>query len=502
MRACRLGFIFLIVLCFIYLLIAQVNAAWSFTIDDMYITLRYAKHWAEGVGLVWNVGEAPVEGYSNFSFLLLGRWAYALNLDPVLVLKGAGVVGLFVLNAVLFQLSRLWMRVRFAVIPCLWLLAYRGQIFWSVSGLETACYEALVVCSVYFMLRGLGFNAYPIGRTTVWRLDYFAWSGFCLAAASMTRPEAPALVLLWWGLVGVYAYREKQAMAWYGFGVMGAVFGMCFLPYFSWRWHYFGRFFPNPVYCKGWIDPLNVQLDLEYLRLVWPFMLCGLGVLKQYRMQGFDFLVWPSVVYLLLCVGADPVVAFANRLFLPAFALCLPVALCGLIQMLNDAWRVYVASAVMLLVFIPMFSLAGYQHFTEQPQSGARMRERVAAWLSMHTSADAHVVLADSGLIPYLSTRHFTDSYCLNNAAMTVASRREMYTRFCQQLWRDKPDIIILTAEIKAGIPQYTPADACLAPQLAHQSIYCKQARFVSTEKSRLTYEYMIYGLSCGVGRR
>ena len=130
------------------------------------------------------------------------------------------------------------------------------------------------------------------------------------------------------------------------------------------------------------------------------------------------------------------------------------------------------------------------------------MRERVAAWLSTHTSADAHVVLADSGLIPYLSTRHFTDSYCLNNAAMTVASRREMYTRFCQQLWRDKPDIIILTAEIKAGIPQYTPADACLAPQLAHQSIYCKQARFVSTEKSRLTYEYMIYGLSCGVGRR
>jgi hypothetical protein len=40
-------------------------AAWPFTVDDAYITLRYAKHLAGGQGLVWNLGERPVEGYSK-----------------------------------------------------------------------------------------------------------------------------------------------------------------------------------------------------------------------------------------------------------------------------------------------------------------------------------------------------------------------------------------------------------------------------------------------------
>ncbi|MFN2303317.1 MAG: hypothetical protein ACK2TV_06240, partial [Anaerolineales bacterium] len=33
--------------------------------DDAMISMRYAKNFAEGYGLVWNPGEAPVEGYTN-----------------------------------------------------------------------------------------------------------------------------------------------------------------------------------------------------------------------------------------------------------------------------------------------------------------------------------------------------------------------------------------------------------------------------------------------------
>jgi hypothetical protein len=34
--------------------------------DDTYISMRYARHLANGHGLVWNIGEAPVEGFTNF----------------------------------------------------------------------------------------------------------------------------------------------------------------------------------------------------------------------------------------------------------------------------------------------------------------------------------------------------------------------------------------------------------------------------------------------------
>ena len=66
MKAIKRAVYFLLGLSLIYYFILQIRAIWPFTIDDMYISLRYANHWAEGYGLVWNIGEPPVEGYSNF----------------------------------------------------------------------------------------------------------------------------------------------------------------------------------------------------------------------------------------------------------------------------------------------------------------------------------------------------------------------------------------------------------------------------------------------------
>src|SRR4051812_4330652 len=34
--------------------------------DDALISMRFARNLAGGQGLVWNVGQAPVEGYTNF----------------------------------------------------------------------------------------------------------------------------------------------------------------------------------------------------------------------------------------------------------------------------------------------------------------------------------------------------------------------------------------------------------------------------------------------------
>src|SRR4051812_9442686 len=38
--------------------------------DDAMISMRYARNLAEGRGLVWNPGEQPVEGYTNFLWTL------------------------------------------------------------------------------------------------------------------------------------------------------------------------------------------------------------------------------------------------------------------------------------------------------------------------------------------------------------------------------------------------------------------------------------------------
>src|SRR5690349_12822760 len=53
--------------------------------DDAMISMRYARHLAEGHGLVWNLGEQPpVEGYSNFLWTV---WMAALHRLPLAVSK-------------------------------------------------------------------------------------------------------------------------------------------------------------------------------------------------------------------------------------------------------------------------------------------------------------------------------------------------------------------------------------------------------------------------------
>ena len=45
--------------------------------EDAFITFRFAKNLANGHGLLWNIGESPVEGYTNFLWLLLS--AFIIN---------------------------------------------------------------------------------------------------------------------------------------------------------------------------------------------------------------------------------------------------------------------------------------------------------------------------------------------------------------------------------------------------------------------------------------
>src|SRR5580704_16679307 len=78
------------VLIFVYLFILQIQAIWPFTIDDMFISLRYAKNWAAGYGLLWNIHSPPVEGYSNFCFVALGTLSLIFKMNPVISLKIAG----------------------------------------------------------------------------------------------------------------------------------------------------------------------------------------------------------------------------------------------------------------------------------------------------------------------------------------------------------------------------------------------------------------------------
>lgn len=502
-----------------YLFVLQIKAIWPFTIDDMYIPLRYAKHWAEGIGLLWNMGETPVEGYSNFSFVVLGRLALSLGYDPVTLLKAMGVLGLLGTCFSIYAITRMWFSKIISFIPCIWLLAYKGQIIWSVSGLETTVYQALLSASVFFVFRGLGYSFanrhVEHSETSLEPLEAFRYAqndeltarplsfflaGFLLTLASMTRPEAPVFIFLFLCLLFFMHPYVSSQLYWRGMLFFCSTIFICFVPYFFWRLYYYSRLFPNPIYCKGLSQATPFILDKNYLRLIWPFILLAIPAIGSSKDKRHYFLWLPSVVYLILLVSADPVVAFANRLFLPAFVLLLPLSLQGqsilLIKYFGNTRHfnllMYLTAFIIMLFFVPMTSLIDYRHFTLNPIAGEQLRNKVVSWLQHYASTNSRVVLADSGLIPYKSSQVFIDSYCLNNKEMAKQSAATMYEYFCERIMREKPEVIILTALIEKGKTLYTPSDACLAAKLHSGDNYCLQQNFTAKNTDSV-YRYEIF---------
>ncbi|MFT4058302.1 MAG: protein LphB [Legionella sp.] len=488
------------VVLFIYLFILQMQAIWPFTIDDMYISLRYAKNWAAGYGLVWNIHEPPVEGYSNFSFVVLSALAIIFNMDPVFVLKSAGVIGLFFTCYFVYLISRFWFNKRLSLLPCLSLLLYKGQIVWTASGLETTMYEALICASVYYCFRGMGYQLAPQVRNNA-KTTYFIAAGLTMAVAGMTRPEAPVLMMLFFILICLDRPQVACKQYWQGTLFFCVTIGLFFLPYFLWRLYYFGYLFPNSVYCKGLNETFTLSLDLNYLYLSLPWLLFSIPACIKAQDKRYYFLWLPSLLYLLMLADSDPIVAFYNRLFLPAFALLLPLALQGMrilaYALLKSRDQFLNVLLCFLFIwasffFIPKMTLADYRYFSESPVQGEQLRQHVVNWLNTHASPGSRVVLADSGMIPYLSSLNFIDSYCLNNLAMAHYPAYQRYTRFCHEIMPMHPEVIILTSLIQRTKEIYTPSDLCLKDLLAKQSNYQLKQSYLSPNPDS-QYRYEIY---------
>lgn len=154
----------------VVLLALLATPAWPATVDDVYITLTYARRWAESGALEWTTGER-VEGYSNFLFLAAMAVSAKLGLDIDLL---AQLVAFGAASATLVLLHR---RLGPGAPASLCLLALAGWAplsHWSAIGLETTLYSALLAGG--WML--------ALGSPS-------AWGGgmVLLSLASVTRPE-------------------------------------------------------------------------------------------------------------------------------------------------------------------------------------------------------------------------------------------------------------------------------------------------------------------------
>ncbi len=214
----------------------NVARTWSLG-DDAFISFRYAANLADGLGLVWNAGER-VEGYTNFSWVLLMAAGIELGLAPEVLSNALGVACGVVLLVALFRFAA---RGRSAASPVPWLVvgllvASRSFAAWCTGGLETMLFTLLV-----FLGWARLFGPWPDERRGA------LGCALLFALAALTRPEG----ILFGGLAGAWLVLEvlggrrgARALAWF------APFALVVAAHFLWRRAYYGEWLPNTFHAK------------------------------------------------------------------------------------------------------------------------------------------------------------------------------------------------------------------------------------------------------------
>ncbi len=133
---------------------ALVIALRRFVTDDAYISLRYARNFAQGHGPVWNPGGEVVEGFSNPLLVLAEALAFRIGIDGVLVARGLGVLAGFALVVACYCLGREVIGRHAAAAAAVIVAATPGLAYWAVGGLETLP-MALVLTSPPYSWRAL-----------------------------------------------------------------------------------------------------------------------------------------------------------------------------------------------------------------------------------------------------------------------------------------------------------------------------------------------------------
>jgi len=133
------------------------------TLDDAYITFRYARHLAEGYGLgAWNRTGEHVEGYSSPLWMLLIAGAAWLGVDLRIASKVFGAAAALTVITVLIRRRA----DRPAVLAGIFLPLYLPFMLYTASGMEAVgftclaaaalCILSVAVLGTFLALRELG----------------------------------------------------------------------------------------------------------------------------------------------------------------------------------------------------------------------------------------------------------------------------------------------------------------------------------------------------------
>jgi hypothetical protein len=284
--------------------------------DDAFISFRYARNLLDGHGLVYNPGER-VEGYTNFLWTLLMASGMWLGWHPVHVSLLLGLTAFMSVAWLAYSIGRRELsdekpvHVALLFAP-LWIVSSYVMASYGTSGLETMFAAACVLASLRF------------AQGQQWLL-----AGILGIAAALAHPDH----ILFYAALGLALLLRRAAFS--SLLRYAAPFFFIALPWFLWRWHYYGDFWPNTFYAKNagqshyrqGVTYLLVSLFASGLVACLPLLLVGLWARRRSLLVGFSLIALPIYCSYVAKIGGD---FMLGRLLVTPAALLFIVAALGL----------------------------------------------------------------------------------------------------------------------------------------------------------------------------
>lgn len=427
----------------------------SYPFEDAAMLMRYAVHIAQGNGIVWNVGAPPVDGGTDFLFMIVLAGLVKLGLSVEIAARAIGIVShLLTVGIVYYTVVKVHKCSRWAALLSATYLAI-GPALTYISAYFGTPFFALFACLTWYYANRLVMPDRPRFMPLL-----FALSGLILG---LIRPEGVILAVF---MLCAIVYMQGFKSSFSVIGSFIAVFLIIGGAYFLWRWHYFGYPLPNPFYKKGgghlYLSSLIDSIKMV-LHLCGPFTLAFIvGFRSRKTLKPTLFLLIPTLGFTLIWVLLSGEMNFEGRFqyaILPIVCMSWPVLTKGITQdfrlpRLNMFNRrtMFVFAAV---VGISLIALASFQSSVDSQNVYYHDgKYDVAMMLRAYSSKHYTMATTEAGLLPLYSQWNDIDTWGLND--QWIAHNGQITPAY---LDRYKPELIMFHASFSPIVPITAPTN-------------------------------------------
>ncbi len=413
--------------------------------DDAMISMRYAYNFANGNGLVWNIGE-PIEGYTNFLWTLIMSGVHCLGFTKSQACLAVQVIGIAILIACLAVTVRLSQECKLPPIAgfCAILLVATqyNLVFFTLLGMETGFVTLFASLGLYKCLQSVNRQQQ--------RLSTLLW----FVPAILARPDT----ILIYGLCFLYLYyyiRKDRKILIGGFCIVASLV----LCHFLWRYFYYGNWFPNTYYLKATNWPLveRLQLGLKnslftVLPLGLPFLFAVFATKVHIRLRIVIIAGFTLMFVYQIYIGGD---AWPMSRFVLPCAIGLLVISASTIYTIAESQKKYslltgIALAALTIVSVNSTFLDQALLLADPLQTDGN-RENIRYWKAVEkvASKESSVAVYWAGTFPYYSDLRCvdllgkSDPHIARLKAGTFLRAGHNKSDLYYSLFEKKPDIIL-----------------------------------------------------------